>query len=169
MVLVKLLMKISPPTMRGSLVFSMAMISPSRREVPPAESLRRRAKVLLPKFRLETAAHHPESILSNYFRSKSLIYQKMGARSGPGPPRGTRARMGRGWRALVRHGHLGAPLWYFLLPIFFIYSKIILQKISAHLEFCRIGILTELFQVQNSSCRYSPSLCESCILREKGH
>jgi hypothetical protein len=42
-------------------------------------------------------------------------------------------------------GHLGGPLWYFLLPIFFIYSKIILQKISAHLEMCRIGILTELF------------------------
>ena len=29
--------------------------SPSGREVPPAESLHRRAKVLLPKFRLETA------------------------------------------------------------------------------------------------------------------
>jgi hypothetical protein len=163
-----MLMKISPPMMRGSLVLSMATISPSRREVSPAESLRRRAKVLLPKFRLETAAHHPESLLYNFFRSNALIYQKMGARSGPGAPRGTRARLG-GWRALVPRGHLGGPLWYFLLPIFFIYSKIILQKISAHLEMCRIGILTELFQVQNSSCRYSPSLCESCILREKRH
>jgi hypothetical protein len=151
-------------------VLSMAMISPSRREVSSTESLRRRAKVLLPKFHLETAAHHPESLLYNYFRSKSLIYQKMWARSGPGPPRGTRARLGGGgWRALVPRGHLGGPLQNFLLPIFFIYSKIILQKISAHLELCRIGILTELFQVQNSSCRYSPSLCESCILREKRH
>jgi hypothetical protein len=61
MVLVKMLMKISPPTMRGSLVMSMAMISPSRREVSPAELLRRRAKVLLPWFRLETAALRPES------------------------------------------------------------------------------------------------------------
>ena len=163
-----MLIKIGPPMMRGSLVMSMASISPSRREVSPAKSLHRRTKVLLPKFRLETVAHHPESPLYNYFRSKSPIYQKMGARSGPRPPRGTRARLG-GWRALVPRGHLGGPLLYFLLPVFFIYSKIILCEILAHLEMCRIGILTELFQVQNSSCRYSPSLCESCILREKRH
>ena len=63
MVLVKMLMKIDPPTMRGSLVMTMDSISPSRREVPLAKSARRRAKVLLPKFRLETAALHPESPL----------------------------------------------------------------------------------------------------------
>ena len=48
MVLLKMLMEIALPKMRELL----AMISPSGREVPPAESLRRRAKVLLPKFRL---------------------------------------------------------------------------------------------------------------------
>ena len=49
----------------------MMMISPSGREVPPMESLRRRAKVLLPKFRLETAALRPESPLLIFFsRSK---------------------------------------------------------------------------------------------------
>ena len=37
------------------LVMMRTMISPSGREVPPTESLRQRAKVLLPKFRLETA------------------------------------------------------------------------------------------------------------------
>ena len=37
------------------------------REVPLVESLRRRAKVLLPKFRLETAALRPESPLLIYF------------------------------------------------------------------------------------------------------
>ena len=74
MVLLKMLMKIGPPTMRGSLVMSMATISPSRREVSPAESLRRRAKVLLPKFRLETAAHHPKSLLLIFFRENALIY-----------------------------------------------------------------------------------------------
>jgi hypothetical protein len=67
MVLVKMLMKIGPPMMEGSLVMSMASISPSRREVSPAESLRRRAKVLLPKFRLETAALRPESLLLIFF------------------------------------------------------------------------------------------------------
>jgi hypothetical protein len=60
MVLVKMLMKIDTPMMRGSLVTTMASISPSRREVSQAESLRWRAKVLLPRFCLETAALRPE-------------------------------------------------------------------------------------------------------------
>jgi hypothetical protein len=40
MVLVKMLMEIGPLPMRGALVMTMAMISPSRREVSPAEQLR---------------------------------------------------------------------------------------------------------------------------------
>ena len=134
-----MLMKISPPTMRGSLVVSMATISPSRREVSPAESLRRRAKVLLPKFRLETAALCPESLLLISSRANGLIYQKMGTEGWPMAPQATRARLG-GWLALVPRGNLGGPLWYFFLPVFFIYFKINLHKISAHLEMCRIGI-----------------------------
>ena len=50
MVLVKMLMDIALPKMGELLVMMMTMISPSGREVPPAELLRRRAKVLLPKF-----------------------------------------------------------------------------------------------------------------------
>jgi hypothetical protein len=73
MVLMKMLMKIGPPTMRGSLVMSMATISPSRREVSPAESLRRRAKVLLPRFRLKTAVLHPESPLLIFSRANGFI------------------------------------------------------------------------------------------------
>ena len=45
-----MLMDISLPKMGELLVMMMTMISPSRREVPLGESLRRRAKVLLPKF-----------------------------------------------------------------------------------------------------------------------
>ena len=63
MVLVNMLMEIDPLLMRGSMV----MISPSGREVPLAESLRRTAKVLLPKFHLETAALHLESLLLIFF------------------------------------------------------------------------------------------------------
>ena len=59
MVLLKMLMDISLPKMRELLVMMMTMISPSGREVPPAESLYRRTKVLLPKFRLETAPLSP--------------------------------------------------------------------------------------------------------------
>ena len=54
-----MLMEIALPKMGELLVMMMTMISPSGREVPPAESLRRRAKVLLPKFRLETVVLRP--------------------------------------------------------------------------------------------------------------
>ena len=73
MVLVKMLMKIGPPMMRGSLVTMMALISPSRREVSPAESLRRRAKVLLPRFCLKTAVLHPETFLLMFSRSNGTL------------------------------------------------------------------------------------------------
>ena len=69
MVLLKMLMEIALPKM-GELVMMMTMISPSGREVPPMESLCRRAKVLLPKFRLEAAALHPESPPLIFSRSK---------------------------------------------------------------------------------------------------
>ena len=72
MVLLKMLMEIALPKMEELLVMmmTMTMISPSGREVPPAESLHRRAKVLLPKFCLETAVLHTESPLFIFYRSK---------------------------------------------------------------------------------------------------
>ena len=79
MVLLKMLMKIGLPKMRGLLVMTMASISPSGREVPLAESLRRRAKVLLPKFRLETAALRPESPLLIFFLGQNDLYTKIWA------------------------------------------------------------------------------------------
>jgi hypothetical protein len=85
MVLLKMLMKIGLPKMRGLLVMTMASISPSGREVPPTETLRRRAKVLmLPKFHLETAVLCPGSPLLIFSRPKDLIYQKMGTGGGLG-------------------------------------------------------------------------------------
>ena len=81
MVLLKMLMKIALPKMGELLVMTMMMISPSGREVPPAESLRRRAKVLLPKFHLETAALRPKSPLLIFSRSEGLIYQKGATRA----------------------------------------------------------------------------------------
>ena len=105
MVLLKMLMEIALPKMGELLVMMMTMISPSGREVPPAESLRRRAKVLLPKFRLETAALRPESPLLIFSRSKWLIYQKMGTGGGPGWAQPTRACLG----SLARPGGLCPP------------------------------------------------------------
>ena len=75
MVFLKMLMEIVVPKMGELLVMMMTMISPSGREVPPAESLCRRAKVLLPKFRLETAALHPESIFL-FFLGQNHLYTR---------------------------------------------------------------------------------------------
>ena len=61
---------IALPKMGELLVMMMTMISPSGRDVPPAESLRWKAKVLLPKFHLEMAALHPKSPLLIFSRSK---------------------------------------------------------------------------------------------------
>ena len=94
MVLLKMLMKIGLPKMKGLLVMTMASISPSGREVPLEESLCRRAKVPLPKFRLETVALRPKSPLLIFSRSKDLKYQNMGTGGGPGWPQPTRARLG---------------------------------------------------------------------------
>ena len=73
MVLVKMLMKIDPLSMRGSMVVTMATISPSRRDVSPAEQLHRSPRLVLPRFRLEMAALHPESFLMIFSRAKDTI------------------------------------------------------------------------------------------------
>ena len=73
MVLVKMLMEIDPLSMRGSMVMTMAMVSPSRRDVSLAEQLRRSPRLVLPRFRLETAALRPESFLLIFFRVKDTI------------------------------------------------------------------------------------------------
>ena len=74
----KMLMKIALPKMEELLVMMMMMISPSGREVPPVESLHRRAKVLLPNFCLETAALCPK-VLSLFFLGQNDLYTRTGA------------------------------------------------------------------------------------------
>ena len=78
--MLKTLMEIALPKMRGLLVMTMASISPSGREVPPTKSLRWRAKVLLPKFRLETAALHPKSPPIIFFKIKMTYIPEDGHR-----------------------------------------------------------------------------------------
>ena len=74
MVLVKMLMEIDPLSMRGSLVMTMASISPSRRDVSPAEQLRQSPKLVLPRFHLETAVLRPESFVMIFSRAKDTLY-----------------------------------------------------------------------------------------------
>ena len=118
MVLVKMLMEIDPLPMRGSLVMTMAMISPSRREVSPAEQLRQSPRLVPPKFRLVAAELLPESLLMIFFSDKRLHIVALacqGAHEGGGAPRGV-------GRASHPHGQGVAPLWYFLCSVFFINS-----------------------------------------------
>src|SRR3990170_8577935 len=105
-----MLMEIDPLSMRGSLVMTMASISPSGREVSPAEQLRRSPRLLLPRFRLEMAALRPESFLLIFSRAKDTLYQKMGIGGLPGGPRGRGHAQGVG-RALHPRGQWVAPLW----------------------------------------------------------
>ena len=140
MVLVKMLMDIALPKMGELLVMMMTMISPSGREVPPTESLRRRAKVLLPKFALRRRRSVPK-VLSLFFLGQNDLYTRrwapevgLGEHNPPG-------RAWAPWRAQVGCAHLVGPLWYLLAPIFLIYSIKNLRKVSTCLELSRIGSL----------------------------
>ena len=73
MVLVKMFMEIDPLPMRGSLVMTMAMISPSRRDVSLAEQLCRSPRLVPPRFRLVAAVFLPESLLLIFSRVKDTI------------------------------------------------------------------------------------------------
>ena len=84
MVLLKMLMEITLPKMGELLVMMMMMISPSGREVPPAESIHLRAKVLLPKFLLEMAALRPESPLLIFLGQNDLYTRRWALEVGRG-------------------------------------------------------------------------------------
>ena len=73
MVLLKMLMEIDPLPMRGLLVMTMVMISPSQREVSPAEQLRRSPRLVPPRFRLVAAEFCLVSVLMVFSRVKDLI------------------------------------------------------------------------------------------------
>ena len=67
MVLVKMLMEIDPLPMRESMVMTMVTISPSQRDVSPAEQLRRSPRLVPPRFRLVAVEFLPVSLLMIFF------------------------------------------------------------------------------------------------------
>ena len=73
MVLVKMLMEIDPLPMRGSMVMTMVMISPSRRDVSLAEQLRRSPRLVPPRFRLVVAELSPVRLLMIFSRVEHFI------------------------------------------------------------------------------------------------
>ena len=87
MVLVKMLMEIGPLPMRGSLVMTMVMISPSRREVSPAEQLHRSRRLVPPRFRLVAAEFHPHKLAYDFFSDERLHIAEDGHRRATRGPR----------------------------------------------------------------------------------
>ena len=73
MVPVKMLMEIDPLPLRGSMVMTIVMISPSRGDVSPAEQLRRSPRLVPPRFRLVAAVFRPESFLLIFSRVKDFV------------------------------------------------------------------------------------------------
>ena len=73
MVLMKMFMEIDPLPMRGSLVMTMEIISPSWREVSPAEQLHRSPRLVPPRFRLVAAEFLPGSLLMIFSSTKYSI------------------------------------------------------------------------------------------------
>ena len=65
--MVNMLMEIDPLLMRGSIVMTMAVISPSRRDVSSAEQLRRSPRLVPPRFRLVAAEFRLVSLLMIFF------------------------------------------------------------------------------------------------------
>src|SRR3990170_4675860 len=144
MVLLKMLMEIALPKMGELLVMMMTMISPSGREVPPAESLRLRAKVLPPSSASRRRRFIPK-VLALFFLGQNDLYTRRGA---PEVDRGGHNPQGRAWapwRTQVGCAHLVGPLWYLLAPVILKYSIKILREVSALLEMCRIGSSNVLF------------------------
>ena len=122
MVLVKMLMEIDPLPMRGPLVMTMVMISPSRREVSPAEQLCRSPSLVSLRFRLMAVEFCPVSLLVIFFLDERPHIAEDGHQRATrgatrqGARRGGRARPHpRGWWV--------AALWLILSPVFFINSK----------------------------------------------
>ena len=73
MVLVKMLMEIDPLPMTGSLVMKLVIISPSQREVSPAEQLRQSPRLIPPRFCLVAANFRPVSLPMIFSRVKVTI------------------------------------------------------------------------------------------------
>ena len=111
-----------PLPMRGALVMTMAMISPSRREVSPAEQLRQSPRLVPPRFRLVAAELRPRRWLVIFPHRKTSYSRRwppeghQGAHEVGGAPRGV-------GRAPTLVGRVWPPGEVLALNIFYIFGK----------------------------------------------
>ena len=118
---------------------TMVMISPSRREVSPAEQLRQSPRLIPPRFRLVAVEFRPVSLPTIFFQGKISDIAEDGHRR---PTRGARRQGARpvgGGGALLSPGQGVGPLVYFFRSIILIKSKRMFHGVSGLLELCRIG------------------------------
>ena len=116
-------------------MMTMAMISPSGREVSPAEQLRQSPRLVSPRGGVVSS----EKMAYNFFPIERLHIEEDGHR------RATRGTMRQGARPGGRacphpRGQGVGPLWYFLRSVFFIIPKNNFRGVSGLLELCRIGL-----------------------------
>ena len=119
---------------------TMAMISPSGREVSPAEQLRQSPRLIPPRFRLVAAEFRLRRWVMIFFPHRKTAYSR---RWPPEGYQGAHKVGGRAqWGRACPHprGKGVAPLVKFLLSVFFIYLENIFCEVSGLLELCRIGL-----------------------------
>ena len=125
----KMLMEIDPLPMRGSLVMTMVMISPSQRDVSPAEQLRRSPRLVPPR----GGGVSSRKLAYDLFQGIRLHIAEDGHRR---PARGP-----------TRQGGAPPPSWpgcgpplIFSSSVFFINPKNDFREVSGLLELCIIGL-----------------------------
>ena len=112
MVLLNMSMKTRPSTMRELFVMMITLISPSRREVSPAEQLRQSPRLVLP----HGGGVSSRKLAYDFSSDERLHIAEDGHR------RANRGAHEAGARPHPRGQGVG-PLWYFLRSILFIISK----------------------------------------------
>ena len=115
----KMLMEIDPLPMRGLMVMTMAMISPSQRDVSPADQLCRSPRLVPPR----GGGVSSRKLAYDFFQGKRLHIAEDGhRRPARGPTRqgcaqGGRARPPPSWPGC------GPPLVFSSLSIFYYFQK----------------------------------------------
>ena len=155
--------------MRGALVMTMVMISPSQREVSPAEQLCQTSRLVPPRFRLMAAESRPESLLMIFFLDERLHIAKDGHRRAARGPTRQGARSG-GRAHLPPSWMVGGPPLVLISPnIFYIFWKWLPWSFRTFGAVQNRSLIFAPFPAQNPSCRHSLSLCKPCKIRENRH
>ena len=118
-------------------MMTMVMISPSRREVSPAEQLCRSPRLVPPRFRLVAAESRPERLLLIFFSHRKTSYRRRWASESHQGAHEVGGRAQGGAPTLV--SRVWAPGLHLWRRFFFIYSKVF-RGVSGLLELCGIGL-----------------------------